>query len=84
MKSNIVAFLNVLEGCWHFGIDHLVYASSSRPYRFPSTMAPHRVCNIGNDRPEEISWLIQSSAGQRCTFAAPATFLDTRAGARRP
>ncbi|MGX9177917.1 hypothetical protein [Mesorhizobium sp. BHbdii] len=29
MKSNIVAFLNVLEGCWQFGIDHLVYASSS-------------------------------------------------------
>ncbi|WP_258596976.1 NAD-dependent epimerase/dehydratase family protein [Mesorhizobium sp. AR07] len=32
VQSNIVAFLNVLEGCRHAGINHLVYASSSSVY----------------------------------------------------
>lgn len=32
VQSNIVAFLNILEGCRHFGIKHLVYASSSSVY----------------------------------------------------
>lgn len=32
VQSNIVAFLNVLEGCRHFDIKHLVYASSSSVY----------------------------------------------------
>jgi UDP-glucuronate 4-epimerase len=30
--ANVVAFLNILEGCRHGGIDHLVYASSSSVY----------------------------------------------------
>jgi len=30
--SNLVGFLNVLEGCRHNGIEHLVYASSSSVY----------------------------------------------------
>jgi UDP-glucuronate 4-epimerase len=30
--ANIVAFLNVLEGCRHNGIEHLTYASSSSVY----------------------------------------------------
>jgi UDP-glucuronate 4-epimerase len=30
--SNVVAFLNVLEGCRHAGVAHLVYASSSSVY----------------------------------------------------
>ena len=30
--SNFVAFLNVLEGCRHLGVKHLVYASSSSVY----------------------------------------------------
>jgi UDP-glucuronate 4-epimerase len=30
--SNIVAFLNVLEGCRHAGVKHLIYASSSSVY----------------------------------------------------
>lgn len=30
--NNITAFLNVLEGCRHGGIEHLVYASSSSVY----------------------------------------------------
>ena len=30
--SNIVGFLNVLEGCRHHGVAHLVYASSSSVY----------------------------------------------------
>jgi len=32
IDSNIVGFLNVLEGCRHHGIKHLVYASSSSVY----------------------------------------------------
>src|SRR5207248_9905292 len=30
--SNITGFLNILEGCRHNGIEHLVYASSSSVY----------------------------------------------------
>ena len=32
IDSNIVGFLNVLEGCRHHGVEHLVYASSSSVY----------------------------------------------------
>ena len=32
IDSNIQGFLNILEGCRHAGIDHLVYASSSSVY----------------------------------------------------
>lgn len=32
VDSNIVGFMNVLEGCRHSGVDHLVYASSSSVY----------------------------------------------------
>jgi len=32
INSNIVGFLNVLEGCRHNGVEHLVYASSSSVY----------------------------------------------------
>ncbi|MEO8034504.1 MAG: NAD-dependent epimerase/dehydratase family protein, partial [Acidobacteriota bacterium] len=32
IDSNIQGFLNVLEGCRHHGIEHLVYASSSSVY----------------------------------------------------
>jgi len=32
VESNIVGFLNVLEGCRHNGVEHLVYASSSSVY----------------------------------------------------
>jgi UDP-glucuronate 4-epimerase len=32
VQSNIVAFLNILEGCRQLGISHLVYASSSSVY----------------------------------------------------
>ncbi len=32
IESNIVGFANVLECCRHYGIDHLVYASSSSVY----------------------------------------------------
>jgi UDP-glucuronate 4-epimerase len=30
--ANVVAFLNILEGCRHGGVEHLVYASSSSVY----------------------------------------------------
>ena len=32
IKSNIVGFANILEGCRHFDVEHLVYASSSSVY----------------------------------------------------
>ena len=32
VDSNLVGFLNILENCRHFGIRHLVYASSSSVY----------------------------------------------------
>jgi UDP-glucuronate 4-epimerase len=32
IDSNIVGFLNILEGCRHTGVKHLVYASSSSVY----------------------------------------------------
>jgi UDP-glucuronate 4-epimerase len=32
IDSNIVGFINVLEGCRHLGVQHLVYASSSSVY----------------------------------------------------
>jgi UDP-glucuronate 4-epimerase len=31
-QSNITGFLNILEGCRHHGVEHLVYASSSSVY----------------------------------------------------
>src|SRR5690606_22830680 len=30
--SNLVGFINILEGCRHNGVEHLVYASSSSVY----------------------------------------------------
>jgi UDP-glucuronate 4-epimerase len=32
IQSNIAGFMNILEGCRHTGVDHLVYASSSSVY----------------------------------------------------
>jgi UDP-glucuronate 4-epimerase len=32
INSNVVGFLNILEGCRHHGVKHLVYASSSSVY----------------------------------------------------
>jgi UDP-glucuronate 4-epimerase len=32
IDSNIVGFLHILEGCRHYGVEHLVYASSSSVY----------------------------------------------------
>jgi UDP-glucuronate 4-epimerase len=38
IDSNIVGFMNVLEGCRHNGIKHLVYASSSSVYGANTTV----------------------------------------------
>ena len=32
LQSNLVGFLNILEACRHFGVKHLIYASSSSVY----------------------------------------------------
>ena len=38
IDSNIVGFMNILEGCRHHGVEHLVYASSSSVYGANTTM----------------------------------------------
>lgn len=38
IDSNIVGFLNILEGCRHHDVEHLVYASSSSVYGSNTTM----------------------------------------------
>jgi UDP-glucuronate 4-epimerase len=40
--SNLVGFLNILEGCRHHGVEHLVYASSSSVYG-ANTLMPFSV-----------------------------------------
>lgn len=44
VDSNLVAFQNVLEGCRHGSVEHLVYASSSSVYG-SSTQLPYSVSN---------------------------------------
>jgi UDP-glucuronate 4-epimerase len=38
IDSNLVGFVNILEGCRHHGVKHLVYASSSSVYGANTTM----------------------------------------------
>lgn len=38
VDSNLVGFVNILEGCRHHGIEHLAYASSSSVYGANKTM----------------------------------------------
>jgi UDP-glucuronate 4-epimerase len=38
VDSNIVGFVNILEGCRHNQVEHLVYASSSSVYGANETM----------------------------------------------
>jgi len=38
IESNIVGFTNILEGCRHHGVKHLLYASSSSVYGANTTM----------------------------------------------
>ncbi len=38
IDSNVVGFANILEGCRHNGVEHLVYASSSSVYGLNKTM----------------------------------------------
>jgi UDP-glucuronate 4-epimerase len=49
VDANIVGFLNVLEGCRHGGVEHLVYASSSSVYG-ANTRMPFSV-HSGADHP---------------------------------
>lgn len=42
VSSNVVAFLNVLEGCRHHGVEHLAYASSSSVFG-ANTRQPYSV-----------------------------------------
>lgn len=38
VDSNVVGFMNILEGCRHTGVEHLVYASSSSVYGLNTSM----------------------------------------------
>jgi len=38
VDSNLVGFMNILEGCRHHGVEHLVYASSSSVYGANETL----------------------------------------------
>ncbi len=38
VDANLVGFMNILEGCRHHGVEHLVYASSSSVYGANETM----------------------------------------------
>lgn len=38
ISSNLVGFINILEGCRHHDVEHLVYASSSSVYGINSSM----------------------------------------------
>jgi len=38
IDSNVVGFMNILESCRHFGVEHLAYASSSSVYGLNTTM----------------------------------------------
>lgn len=49
VESNVVGFLNILEGCRHNGVEHLVYASSSSVYG-ANTQMPFSV-HHGVDHP---------------------------------
>jgi UDP-glucuronate 4-epimerase len=49
VDSNVTGFLNVLEGCRHLGVKHLVYASSSSVYGL-NTELPFSV-HAGTDHP---------------------------------
>jgi UDP-glucuronate 4-epimerase len=44
VDSNLVGFVNILEGCRHNGIEHLVYASSSSVYG-ANTLMPFSIHN---------------------------------------
>jgi UDP-glucuronate 4-epimerase len=43
-RSNLVGFVNILEGCRHWGVEHLVFASSSSVYG-ANTKTPFSVHN---------------------------------------
>ena len=51
IKSNVVGFLNILEGCRHSDIEHLAYASSSSVYGLNTTTP----CNIHQNVDHPIS-----------------------------
>tara|TARA_B110000503_G_scaffold22344_1_gene34460 strand:- start:3937 stop:4941 length:1005 start_codon:yes stop_codon:yes gene_type:complete len=52
ISSNIVGFLNVLEGCRHQNVKHLIYASSSSVYGQNSKSPFHEDLNV--DFPENL------------------------------
>jgi nucleoside-diphosphate-sugar epimerase len=65
IDSNLIGFANILEGCRHNRVEHLVYASSSSVYGANTQMpfatnhsVDHPFYNIGNNNPVELMELI--------------------------
>lgn len=46
IESNISGFINILEACWHYGVKHLSYASSSSVYGLNEDMPFSTVHNV--------------------------------------
>ena len=46
IESNLVGFTNILEACRHFGVENLVYASSSSVYGLNEEMPFHEGQNV--------------------------------------
>ena len=66
LSSNIVGFLNILEGCRHHRVEHLVYASSSSVYGANT----HRNLKIAQ------AYLQNPFPGLMCVAAARETKVD--------
>jgi UDP-glucuronate 4-epimerase len=46
--SNVTGFLHVLEGCRHYGVEHLVFASTSSVYGANTTMPFHESADVAH------------------------------------
>jgi UDP-glucuronate 4-epimerase len=73
IQSNIVGFLNILEGCRHHDVEHLVYASSSSVYganeKMPfstSDNVDHPVSLYAATRSPMSSWLTRTAICITC------------------
>ena len=52
IDTNVVGFMNILEGCRHHGVEHLVYASSSSVYGANTAMpSACRVALVSGNAP---------------------------------
>ena len=69
VDTNLVGFLNILEGCRHHGVEHLVYASSSSVYgantRMPFSVHDNQARRGARDAQRDIQVPIAPSPSRR-------------------